>query len=94
VDILAVGNEVLLREDMSEDELLDYIERVKRAVPGVPVGYVDAYYLFERHPRVTAACDVVLTNCYPFWKAARETRRSPTCRACTGAPSTLPLARR
>jgi GPH family glycoside/pentoside/hexuronide:cation symporter len=67
-DILAVGNEVLLREDMPEDELLAYIERVKRAVPGVPVGYVDAYYLFERHPRVTAACDVVLTNCYPFWE--------------------------
>ncbi|MCJ7450855.1 MAG: glycoside-pentoside-hexuronide (GPH):cation symporter [Steroidobacteraceae bacterium] len=67
-DILAVGNEVLLREDMSEDELLGYIERVKQAVPGVPVGYVDAYYLFERHPRVTAACDVVLTNCYPFWE--------------------------
>ena len=68
-DILAVGNEVLLREDMSEDELLGYIERVRQAVPpGIPVGYVDAYYLFERHPRVTAACDVVLTNCYPFWE--------------------------
>jgi GPH family glycoside/pentoside/hexuronide:cation symporter len=69
VDILAVGNEVLLREDLSEDELLGYIERVRQAVPaGIPVGYVDAYYLFERHPRVTAACDVVLTNCYPFWE--------------------------
>ena len=69
VDILAVGNEVLLREDMSEDELLGYIERVRQAVPpGIPVGYVDAYYLFERHPRVTAACDVLLTNCYPFWE--------------------------
>ncbi len=69
VDILAVGNEVLLREDMSEDELLGYIQRVKDAVPaGLPVGYVDAYYLFERHPRVTAACDVLLTNCYPFWE--------------------------
>jgi sugar (glycoside-pentoside-hexuronide) transporter len=68
-DILAVGNEVLLREDMSEDELLGYLQRVRQAVPpGVPVGYVDAYYLFERHPRVTAACDVVLTNCYPFWE--------------------------
>jgi GPH family glycoside/pentoside/hexuronide:cation symporter len=68
VDILAVGNEVLLREDLSEDELLGYIERVKQAVPGVPVGYVDAYYLFERHPRITEACDVLLTNCYPFWE--------------------------
>jgi GPH family glycoside/pentoside/hexuronide:cation symporter len=68
-DILAVGNEVLLREDLSEDELLDCMQRVKREVPpGVPVGYVDAYYLFERHPRITAACDVVLTNCYPFWE--------------------------
>ncbi len=67
-DIVAVGNEVLLREDMGEDELLGCIERVKRELPGVPVGYVDAYYLFEKHPRVSAACDVVLTNCYPFWE--------------------------
>ena len=67
-DLVAVGNEVLLREDMSEDELLGYLNRVKQALPGVPVGYVDAYYLFEKHPRVTAACDVVMTNCYPFWE--------------------------
>ena len=67
-DIVAVGNEVLLREDMSEDALLACIQRVKDALPGVPVGYVDAYYLFEKHPRITAACDVVMTNCYPFWE--------------------------
>jgi exo-beta-1,3-glucanase (GH17 family) len=67
-DLVAVGNEVLLREDMGEDELLAFIDRVKRALPGVSVGYVDAYYLFEKHPRITAACDVVLTNCYPFWE--------------------------
>jgi exo-beta-1,3-glucanase (GH17 family) len=68
VDIAAVGNEVLLREDLPEDHLLAHIEAVKQAVPGVPVGYVDAYYLFELHPRITLACDVVLTNCYPFWE--------------------------
>jgi len=67
-DIVAVGNEVLLREDLSEDELLACIQRVQQALPGIPVGYVDAYYLFELHPRITAACDVVLTNCYPFWE--------------------------
>lgn len=67
-DIIAVGNEVLLREDLSEDDLISFIERVKNALPGVQVGYVDAYYLFEKHPRVTAACDVLLTNCYPFWE--------------------------
>ena len=67
-DIVAVGNEVLLRGDLGEDELLGYIERVRQALPGVTIGYVDAYFLFEKHPRVTAACDVVLTNCYPFWE--------------------------
>ncbi len=73
-DIVAVGNEVLLREDMSEDQLLGFLERVKQALPGVQVGYVDAYFLFEKHPRITAACDVVLTNCYPFWEGCpRET---------------------
>jgi exo-beta-1,3-glucanase (GH17 family) len=68
-DILAVGNEVMLREDLSEDELIDYIERAKAAVPGVPVGTVDAYFLFENHPRVAAACDLLLVNCYPFWES-------------------------
>lgn len=76
-DIVAVGNEVLLREEMSEDELLAHILRVKQALPGVPVGYVDAYYLFEKHPRITAACDVVLTNCYPFWEGCPREQAVP-----------------
>lgn len=76
-DIVAVGNEVLLREDLGEDELIAQIERVKAAVPGVPVGYVDAYYLFEKHPRVTAACDVVMTNCYPFWEGVPRAQAVP-----------------
>ena len=67
-DILGVGNEVLLRGDLTEDELIDYIERARKGAPGVPVGYVDAYFEFEVHPRIAAACDVILANCYPFWE--------------------------
>ena len=67
-DILAVGNEVLLRGELPQEELIDYIERAKAAAPDVPVGYVDAYFLFEDYPQVTAACDVILANCYPFWE--------------------------
>ena len=79
-NIVAVGNEVLLREDMSEDALLACIQRIKDALPGVPVGYVDAYYLFEKHPRITAACDVVMTKATRSGKAARESRPWPRCR--------------
>jgi exo-beta-1,3-glucanase (GH17 family) len=67
-DILGVGNEVLLRGDLTEDQLVDYLERVKAACPDVDVGYVDAYYEFVSHPRVADACDVILANCYPFWE--------------------------
>ncbi len=68
VDIAAVGNEVLLRGDLKEDELLGFINQVKQAVPDIPVGYVDAYYEFADHPRISEACDVILANCYPFWE--------------------------
>lgn len=68
VDIAAVGNEVMYRNDLTEDQLLDYIKRVKEAIPHIPVGYVDAYYEFSHRPRITEACDVILTNCYPYWE--------------------------
>ena len=76
-DIVAVGNEVLLRGDLDEDELIAFLERVKAALPGIPVGYVDAYFLFEKHPRVTAACDVVMANCYPFWEGCPREQALP-----------------
>lgn len=71
VDIAAVGNEVMYRHDLSEDELLDFIAKVKQEIPSnIPVGYVDAYYEFTIKPRITAACDVILTNCYPYWEGS------------------------
>lgn len=69
VDIAAVGNEVMYRKELTEDELLEFIQRVKNAIPdSIPVGYVDAYYEFTIKPRITEACDLILTNCYPYWE--------------------------
>jgi GPH family glycoside/pentoside/hexuronide:cation symporter len=73
VDIAAVGNEVLHREEISEQELLQYIIRVRQALPtSIPVGYVDAYYQFLNRPALTDACDIILANCYPFWEGANN----------------------
>jgi len=68
VDIAVVGNETLMRGELSEEELLAYINRVKKALPEIPVGYVDAYYQFVERPKIIDACDVILVNCYPFWE--------------------------
>jgi len=67
-DIIAVGNEVLLREELTEAQIIQYMERVKKEVPDIPVGYVDAYYVFAQHPAISDACDVILANCYPYWE--------------------------
>ncbi len=68
VDIAAVGNEVLYRDDLSEAQLLRHIKEVKAQIPDTPVGYVDAYYEFVERPALVQACDLVLCNCYPYWE--------------------------
>lgn len=68
VDVAAVGNEVMYREEMEEEVLIAYILNVKKQLPNIPVGYVDAYYEFSHRPQITEACDVILANCYPYWE--------------------------
>ena len=71
VDIATVGNEALLRGELSEEELLACIRRVKALLPAsVPVGCVDTYNQFLDRPALVQACDVLLVNCYPFWEGA------------------------
>ncbi len=72
VDIAAVGNEALHRNEISEQELIGYIKRVKEALPNVTVSYVDAYYQFLDKPNLVSVCDVLLVNFYPFWEGAKN----------------------
>ena len=69
IDVAAVGNEVMYRKELSEEKLIEYIKYVKSKIKTeVPVGYVDAYYEFSSRPSITDVCDVILTNCYPYWE--------------------------
>ncbi|WP_241695477.1 glycoside hydrolase family 17 protein [Winogradskyella litoriviva] len=72
VDIAAVGNEVMYRGDLTEEELIAHIYSVKHSIKNVPVGYVDAYYEFADRPNITEACDIILANCYPFWEGCDQ----------------------
>lgn len=77
VDLAAVGNEVLLRGEMDEDDLIALLDEVRAALPGIPVATVDAYFLFAAHPRLSAACDYLPVNCYPFWEKVPLERAVP-----------------
>ncbi len=68
VDVAAVGNEVLYRNDLTLHELINYLKQVKSEIPKIPVGYVDAYYEFTLHPELVENSDVLLCNLYPYWE--------------------------
>ena len=65
-DMLVVGNEVLLRGDLSESQLLAYIAQVHKAVPQVKITTADTYAVLMQHPNIVAACDVIMVHYYPY----------------------------
>lgn len=71
VDIAIVGSEVLLRNDLTEGQLIGYINRVKQEAPGIPVTTADVYGEILSHPAVVAVCDVILVNYYPYWEGIK-----------------------
>ena len=64
--VLIVGNEVLLRKDRTEEELLRAIRGVKEET-GLLVAYADVPAVWSDHPKVVEAVDVCLVHLYPFW---------------------------
>lgn len=66
-DVLIVGSETLLRGDLTETELLGYIERVREAVPTMPVTTAETYNMYLHHPALFDAVDQVYVHIYPFW---------------------------
>jgi glucan 1,3-beta-glucosidase len=67
VRALVVGNEVLLRGEMSSDELAATIRVVKARVH-VPVTYADVWEFWLRNRDVAAAVDFVTIHILPYWE--------------------------
>lgn len=67
-DLLIVGSEVLLRKDLTQEQLIAYIEQVKKEVPGIPVTTADVYSELLAHPGVMDAVDLIFVNYYPAWE--------------------------
>jgi len=69
IDRLIVGNEVLLRRDLSVDELIADIDTVRRAVPQ-PVTYADVWDFWRQFPQVAPHVDMVTIHLLPYWEDA------------------------
>ncbi|SEM43751.1 Exo-beta-1,3-glucanase, GH17 family [Luteibacter sp. UNCMF331Sha3.1] len=64
---IVVGNEVLLRGELSEKALADAIQRVNAATD-VPVTYADVWEFWQRHPQLVHAVDYVTIHILPYWE--------------------------
>ncbi|MEL6865059.1 MAG: T9SS type A sorting domain-containing protein [Bacteroidota bacterium] len=67
-DRLVIGSEVRLRNELTVDALIDYIEYVKQEVPTIPVTTADVYGTFLASPEILEAVDFAFVNIYPFWE--------------------------
>jgi len=63
---LIVGSEVLLRNDISEQKLLEYISRVKTSTT-LPVASAELWKTWEDHPLLAQAVDIIFVHIYPYW---------------------------
>ncbi|MBB3809427.1 beta-1,6-glucan synthase [Pseudochelatococcus contaminans] len=64
---LIVGNEVLLRGEMSAQDIAATIRRIKERVD-VPVTYADVWEFWMRHRELADVVDFVTVHILPYWE--------------------------
>lgn len=67
LDIAVVGNETLLRGDLTVSQLIGYVMTVKEALPDIPVTTAESHHLLLRYPALMDAVDVIFMHYYPYW---------------------------
>lgn len=65
---IIVGNEVLLRGEMTATDLAGYIRSVKAQAGGVPVTYADVWEFWLRHREIYEAVDFITIHILPYWE--------------------------
>ena len=68
VETVVVGNEALLRRDVSASQLVGYIQDVKKALPDMIVTYADVWEFWNKHPDIAPAVDRVTIHILPYWE--------------------------
>ncbi|MEI8393994.1 MAG: glycosyltransferase [Rhodospirillaceae bacterium] len=62
-----VGNEAILRADVTVLQAIEYIKRVKRQV-NVPVSTAEPWHVWLNHPELVDAVDFIAVHILPYWE--------------------------
>ncbi|MCP4536168.1 MAG: hypothetical protein GY832_03390 [Chloroflexi bacterium] len=66
LESVIVGNEVILRRDLTQEQLIGYIQRVKANVD-VPVTTAEIESIFLESPDLIESVDYLLVNIHAYW---------------------------
>src|ERR1700730_3943098 len=67
IQSIVVGNEVLLRGEMSAPDLINTIRNVKSQV-SMPVTYADVWEFWLRYREIASAVDFITIHILPYWE--------------------------
>ena len=67
VERVIVGNEVLLRKELTANQLRSYIRQVKQRVTQ-PVTYADVWEFWMRNPSLADEVDFITIHILPYWE--------------------------
>lgn len=69
IKAVLVGNEALFRHDVTEEQLIAYISRIRAAV-NVPVSASEQWHIWEEHPMLAEYVDMISAHILPYWESA------------------------
>lgn len=67
VERIVVGNEAILRGDLTADELITYLKRVKRFTK-TPVSTAEPWHVWLRYPELARHVDFITVHLLPYWE--------------------------
>lgn len=69
---MVVSNEALLRGDLTEDQIIGYIDTIRSQV-NVPITVADTWNVWWNNgngrPNLAAKVDYIMIHCWPYWES-------------------------
>ncbi|WP_435607654.1 glycosyltransferase [Pseudomonas knackmussii] len=62
-----VGNEALFRREVTRQQLIGYIDRVRAAVK-VPVTTAEQWHIYKKYPELAKHVDLIAAHVLPYWE--------------------------
>jgi exo-beta-1,3-glucanase (GH17 family)/glycosyltransferase involved in cell wall biosynthesis len=67
IDLAIVGNESILRSDLSVDQLITYLDRARKALD-IPISTAEPWHVWLKYPELAQHVDYIVIHLLPYWE--------------------------